>query len=145
MKYFLISLALLCAVASQSSPEPSKPVESALAVVHIYRANQFTAKLRSPAVYCNEAPLAKMQNGRYFTIKLLPGRYAFRSEDKGVGIQINAEAGKEYFVRVEMALGSFKGTQQVAEVSKEQGESELRVLKPIDRDRVIDKERVLLE
>lgn len=116
--------------------------DTATATVFVYRANQFTAKLKSPKVFCNEAALAKMQNGRFFIVKLPAGKYAFRSEDKGVGIQLTAEAGKEYFVRVEMAMGNWKGTQQVTEVSPAQAQKEMATLKPIDEKNVIDGERV---
>ena len=139
VRTFLVLLALTCSAFSQSATDSEK------ATIYIYRANQFVAKLKSPTVYCDESALAKMQNGRFFKIKLSPGRYAFRSEDKGVGIQLQPEAGKEYFIRIEMAVGTLKATQQVVEVSSEQGLSEIRRLKPIDRNKIIDQEKVLLE
>ena len=128
-------LLLLCGICvAQDAPKP--------ATVYVYRANQFTAKLKSPTVFCNETPLAKMQNGRFFIVGLAPGKYAFRSEDKGVGIQLSAEAGKEYFVRVEMAMGQWKGTQQVTEVSADQAQKEIAGLKSIDENKIIDRDRV---
>lgn len=86
-----------------------------------------------------------MQDGRYFAVKLPAGKYAIRSEDKGVGITLNTEDGKEYFVRIEMALGGFKSTQQVTEVSRKQWESELPGLKPLDAKNVIDNKLVFIK
>lgn len=129
MKILALVLAMMCI--AQDAPAPS-------AIIYVYRANQFTAKLKSPVVWCDDVAVAKMQNGRYFSIKLPAGKHGFHSEDKGVGIQVITESGKKYFVRIEMAMGQWKGTQQVTEVSELQAQREMAGMKPIDRDKVLD-------
>jgi hypothetical protein len=129
------------ATTTQPATQPEK------AKVYFYRYKQYAGSALSPSVYCDEAELARMENGRYFTVKLAPGKHTFRSNDKQSGAEVDLKPGQEYFLRVELVAGFMKGHGRVVAVVPEQARFELKAknLKPLDADKVTDKERVSIE
>ena len=117
------------------------------ATVYVYRYKQFVGSALAPSVYCDEVQLARMENGRYFTVSLDPGKHVFHSNDKQSGIELELKPGQEYFVRVELVAGAMKGHGRLVLVAPEQGKYELSSskLKPLDANKVEDKARVSVE
>lgn len=146
---FLLSIVSLPAMAQESSQTASTQPGSSpsKASVYIYRYKQFVGSALAPSVYCDETQLARMENGRYFTVRLDPGSHTFRSNDTQSGIALDLKAGQEYFVRVEIATGLLKGHGRLILTSPEQGRYELQSskLKPLDGDKVTDKAHVSVE
>lgn len=129
-------------------PAPAAPAgDQAPAKVYIYRYKQFVGGALTPSVYCDEAQLARMDNGRYFTATLAPGKHTFRSNDKQSGMEWDLKPGTEYFLRIEIATGFMKGHGRVVAVPREQASYELKSdkLKPLDVGKVVDRGRVSIE
>ena len=114
------------------------------ASVYVYRYKQFVGSALSPSVYCDEVQLARMENGRYFSVTLDPGQHTFRSNDSQSGVQLDLKPGQEYFIRVEIAAGMMKGHGRLILTAAEQGRYELQSskLKPLDANKVTDQSRV---
>ncbi len=114
------------------------------ASVYIYRYKQFVGSALAPSVYCDEVQLARMENGRYFSVPLDPGQHTFRSNDSQSGVQLELKPGEEYFIRVEIAAGMMKGHGRLILTAPEQGRYELQSnkLKPLDASKVVDTARV---
>jgi Protein of unknown function (DUF2846) len=145
---FLILVTGGIALAQQPASTPStSDTKESKATVHIYRYKQFVGGALEPSVYCDEVQLARMDNGRYFAAMVDPGKHTFRSNDTQSGIELDAKAGQEYFIRVEIATGFAKGHGRLILMSPEQGSYELKSkkLKPLDASKVMDKARVSLE
>jgi hypothetical protein len=129
------------AASAQESAAGSQTTDakSSKATVYVYRYKQFVGSVLAPSVWCDETELARMENGRYFTVTLDPGRHNFRSNDKQSGIELDAKAGQEYFVRVEIAAGMMKGHGRLILVAPEQGGYELKSkLRPLDSNKVVN-------
>ncbi len=102
----VIWLTGLPALAQQPAAAPSTAdAKPSVATVYVYRYKQFVGSALAPSVWCDETELARMENGRYFTVKLDPAKHNFRSNDKQSGLELDMKAGQEYFVRVEIATG----------------------------------------
>ena len=145
---FFISLTSVLAMAQQpAGTSNAGDAKESKAMVHIYRYKQFVGGALEPSVYCDEVQLARMDNGRYFAAVVDPGKHTFRSNDTQSGIELDAKAGQEYFIRVEIATGFAKGHGRLILMSPEQGSYELKSkkLKPLDASKVMDKARVSLE
>jgi Protein of unknown function (DUF2846) len=142
MKVLVFSLLLTGLLAF--AQEPATPAaaaagsNSAKATVYVYRYKQFVGSALEPSVYCDDIQLARMSNGRYFTVKVDPGKHTFHSNDKQSGIELDAKAGQEYFIRVEIAAGMMKGHGRLILMSPEQASYELKSdkLKPLDPSKV---------
>src|SRR6201987_6494704 len=120
---------------------------SAKATVYVYRYKQFVGAALAPSVYCDDVELARMENGRYFMATLEPGKHPFRSNDPQSGVVLETKPGEQYYLRVEIAAGMMKGHGRLVLMSREQASYELvsTKLKPLDANKVADKERVSLE
>jgi hypothetical protein len=143
-----ITLLSLFAVAQESTgTAQATDTSDTKATVYVYRYKQFAGSALTPSVYCDEAQLAKMENGRYFTVRLEPGKHVFHSNDKQSGIELDAKAGQQYFIRLEIAAGMMKGHGRLILTPTEQGGYEMQSskLKPLDADKVVDATRVSTE
>lgn len=148
----LLSAMLLTALLAAAQEPANTPTSAAdgkasKATVYVYRYKQFTGSALAPSIFCDGKQLARMENGRYFTAKLEPGKHSFTSNDKQSGIDLDLKAGEEYFVRVEIATGFAKGHGRLVLVPREQGSYERKSdkLKPLDVDKVTDKEVVSVD
>lgn len=128
-------------VSSQETGENSAAKKSDKATVYVYRYKRFTGSALEPSVFCDDVQLARIDNGRYFAMKLEPGKHTFRSTDQQAGIMIDAQAGRYYFVRVDLIPGFFKGKGSVQLIQPEQGNYEIQKLKPLGADKFKDKSK----
>jgi len=121
-------------ITSAVAGKPSK------ATVYFYRYKQFVGSALEPSVYCDDEQLARMTNGRYFTVQVDPGKHTFHSNDKQSGMELDLKAGQEYFIRLEIAPGAMKGHGRLILMSPEQAGYELKSgrLKPLDASKVAD-------
>ncbi len=150
--YLRLAVMVLTTIVSVAQETPSASPSSAdgkneQATVYVYRYKQFVGGALEPSVYCDEVQLARMDNGRYFAVKVDPGKHTFRSNDAQSGMEIEAKAGQQYFLRVEIATGFMKGHGRLIMTAPEQGRYELNSskLKPLDANKVMDKSRVSVE
>ncbi|MBV8050953.1 MAG: DUF2846 domain-containing protein [Acidobacteriaceae bacterium] len=142
---FLLVLSTCFAVAQeQGNGSPTTDVQASSAVVHFYRYKQFVGSALAPSVFCDGVQLARMENGRYFTAKVAPGKHTLTSNDQQSGIELDAKAGEEYFVRIEIAAGVMKGHGRLILMSHEQGSYEMKSdkLKPLEANKIADKTTV---
>lgn len=102
-------------------------------IVHIYRYKLNQGKAVHPMVSCDTFALAKIQNGRVYTLKVSAERHEFTVGDSPNGINVDVQPGKEYYVRIDFnpnapfATGGFPVL-----VSADQGSKEVQKLKPLD-------------
>lgn len=147
--FWLAMLAMLSvsAVIAAGQENSSTTVSAAKSTVYVYRYKQFVGSALAPSVYCDDVELARMENGRYFMATLEPGKHTFRSNDPQSGVVLETKPGEQYYLRVEIAAGMMKGHGRLVLMSREQASYELvsTKLKPLDANKVADKERVSLE
>jgi hypothetical protein len=128
--------------ATTTPPQASQPTDSP-ATIYIYRYKQFVGSALTPSVYCDDGELARMENGRFFVAKFSAGEHIFHSNDKQAGIDLDLKPGQDYYIRLEIATGAWKGHGRLILVAPEQGSYEIKNLKPLDRDKVKDSEHVV--
>jgi Protein of unknown function (DUF2846) len=132
----------LAAIAQEPAADSQKTTDAKPSkdTVYIYRYKQFVGSALAPSVYCDETELARAENGRYFAVKLDPGKHNFRSNDKQSGTELDVKAGQEYFLRVEIATGFAKGHGRLVLMPAEQGGYELKSskVKPLDANKVVN-------
>lgn len=122
------------------------PGPAAKAQVYVYRTSKFSGPPpNSPSVFCDEHELARMQNGRYFSIRLDAGKHSFRSTDDQAATDIEVKDGQTYYIRGEVIPVKLRPRGHLTLVPVEQGHSEARELKPLGSNMVKDGGRVILE
>jgi hypothetical protein len=119
--------------AEKTSPNPK-------ALVYVLRDREMNGAMVKRSVYCDEVELAKIQNGRYFLAKVDPGHHVFRSTEKESGVEMDLKSGQKYFLRVEIVYG---GGGRMSVVAPEQGPYEVKKLKPIDANKIVNTQMVV--
>lgn len=103
-------------------------------LVHIYRYKLTTGKAAHPTVSCDAFPVARIQNGRVYTMTVSAGRHSFGTVDNAVGIDVDVEPGKEYYVRIDYPVNaSFAIRATPVLVPPGDGSQEIRKLQPLDK------------
>jgi hypothetical protein len=159
---FALALVLNCIAASfclgqepVASPtaEPAKPTSEAeapkatvsdKATIYFYRIKQFAGSALEPSVYCDDKELARMDNGRYFGVTLEPGKHTCRMGDKQTGFELDMKPGEEYYAKITIDTGFWKGRGRLSLLQKEQGAFEIKKVKPLGADKVKDRTLVTI-
>ena len=106
------------------------------ATVFIYRPDKWTGKALEPSVFVDETELARMDNGRYFAIKLKPGKHIVRMTDDKKGYAFDMGPGLTYFFRIGMEMGMWKGHGKITLDDRERAVKEIKKLKFIGPDKI---------
>ena len=77
-----------------------------------------------------------MDNGRYFAIRLKPGKYTIRLTDDEKGYTIDASPGQTYFFRIGVEWGMFKGHGTLRPDTRERAVEEIKKLKFLGQDKI---------
>ena len=124
--------------------EPAKPATNPNGIIYFYRIKQFAGSALEPSIYCDEKELARMDNGRYFGVTLAPGEHTCSMGDKQTGFVLDVKAGEQYYARVTIDTGFWKGRGRLTLMQKEQGAFELKKVKLLAVDKVKDRSFVTL-
>ncbi len=101
--------------------------------VHFYRYLMEVGKASHPIISCDAFPIARMQNGRVYTMKMTAGRHVIITSENPVGVEVHVEAGKEYFIRIDYsANASFAIRATPVVVPVDVGREETKKLRPLD-------------
>jgi hypothetical protein len=104
--------------------------------VYIYRPGKLVGKALEPSVFCDGVELARMDNGRFVTLRLTPGKHIIHMTDKKKGFELDMGPGQEYYFRVGIEMGMWKGQGKLMLEEKEKGEAEIKKLKPLDSSKI---------
>lgn len=137
-----MKLLLLAAAIQVAVPAPVPDVSAAKGKVHVYRYKQYNGRALEPSVYVNEVEVAKMDNGRFFTLELVPGKHMIRSNDRQSGVALDVKPGSEHYIRVDIAMGFMKGHGRLTLIMPEQGAVEVLKLAPLGDNKVRDRSYV---
>lgn len=146
----ILLLVVLTFAAVAQEPKPATPLEKPIAespashaLVYVYRHKQFAGSGLEPSVYLDETQVARMDNGRYFVVKVQPGKHTIRSNDKQSGIEADFAAGKSYYIKVEIVAGFMKGHGRLLLMQPEQATYEVKKLEPLGAEKIVNKELVI--
>jgi len=121
----------IASVTNSTTTSEAVPGTFAVANLYFYRHRRYEGAALKPSVYVDDKELARMDNGRFFVARLEPGKHSIRSNDKSSGVDIDMKAGTDYYVRVDMQTGFWKGHGRLTLVMPEQGSYEVKQTKPL--------------
>jgi Flp pilus assembly protein TadD len=107
-------------------------------VVHVFRPNRFLGFAGNITLSVDGRPLAKVSNGRYFTLRLKEGTHTF-SGDHVTTMNVAVEANHDYYLSIDLGMFGIYLTPTAAS----KGQSEISKLKPLEADRIYDREEVV--
>ena len=131
-KRFKLDGSTLVAVAN----ETHTPTNSEDATVFIYRPKKMMGGALEPSVFVDETELARMDNGRYFAIKVKPGKHIIRITSDKKGYAIDMGPGQKYFFRIGIEAGMWKGQGKITLDEPDRAIAEIKKLKFLDQDKI---------
>lgn len=106
------------------------------ATVYIYRPKKMVGGALEPSVFVDDIELARMDNGRYFAIKVKPGKHLIRLTDDKKGYAIDMGAGQTYYFRVGIEAGVWKGQGKITLDEEKRAVPEIKKLQFIGQDKI---------
>jgi hypothetical protein len=109
------------------------PAQTAPGTVHIYRIRGEIATRTRTTVSCDNFPVARIENGHVFTMRMSVGRHVVGTSDRPLGFFIDVASGGEYFVRIDYPVNASLPTGAAPVlVPNDEGRMEITKLKPLD-------------
>jgi hypothetical protein len=154
MRKFILIAGLLVSMAfafialgqeSQSSDKLESPKLKNKSLVYVYSYKHIKTLGRvAPPVYLDGKVLANLDGVRFFIVQLEPGNHTFHLKDKKRGgIEMEFKAGEIYYIRMDMREGTTVGPAGLAIMPRENGEFDIKQMKPIDEGDIKDHEKVI--
>lgn len=131
-KHFRVDGSTLVAVI----PDTPVAVNTADAIVYIYRPGKYAGKALEPSVFVDDTELARMDNGRYFALKLKPGKHIIHMTDDKKGYAIDMGPGQTYYFRIGIEMGMWKGHGKITLDDADRAIKEIRKIKFIGQDKI---------
>ena len=131
-KHFRVEGSSLVAIAT----ETANPPNTADATVFIYRPSKMMGKALEPSVFVDDTELARMDNGRYFALKVKPGKHIIHMTDDQKGYAIDMGPGQTYFFRIGIEMGMMKGHGKITLDEADRAGAEIKKLKFIGKDKI---------
>jgi len=113
-----------------------RTVSSEPATVFIYRPKKWVGRGLEPSVFVDKTELARMDNGRFFALKLKPGKHIIHMTDDEKGYAIEMGPGETYFFRIGLEAGVWKGQGKITLDDRERALKEIKKLKFIGKDKI---------
>jgi hypothetical protein len=97
-----------------------------------------------PSVFADKVELARMDNGRWFMIKLSPGKHLIHLTEEEKGYEFNVAAGQTYYFRIGIEAGMWKGHGKILLEANDKGAAEVAKAQPLGADKIKAKDRVIV-
>jgi hypothetical protein len=131
-----------CVVIRGVAAHGQRPDADAKAIVYVFRERLSTGMALKPSIFCDDVELARIQNGRYFRVRLESGHHVFRSTGKEAPLDLNARTGGVYYIQAEIIPGGLKGHARLTLLPPGGQPYTIRELRALDADLVKDRGRV---
>jgi len=131
-KHFRVDGGNLVAVA------PATPIvaDTTEATVYIYRPSKMAGKALEPSVFVDDTELARMDNGRYFALKLKPGKHIIHMTEDKKGYAVDMGPGQTYYFRIGIEMGMWKGHGKITLDDADRAIKEIKKIKFIGQDKI---------
>jgi hypothetical protein len=142
MKAIMVGV-LLFTLMPQDSPsaQASPDDQPGTATVYIYKTWHAATLWRAAfAVYLDDKMIVRLDRGIYCVVHVTPGTHQLRTKDKkSGGLEINFEAGKIYYVRMQTDTGAQVTHPRLSIPSPEESNFDLKQMQPVASGDIKDK------
>lgn len=130
LSFLALAFALFCPIAHTQHAAATP----ATATIVFYRLREAYGALLKPSIFCDQKQVARMRNGRFFSITVPVGSHTITSTLPGSGSIIDAKPGEIYYIRLEISKPAMfhGGRGAVTQVEPGQGKFESAQLKPAE-------------
>jgi len=123
--------------------ETPAAANSAESIVYIYRPSKLVGKALEPSVFVDDIELARMDNGRYFVLRLPPGKHLVHMTKEKKGFAVDMGPGQTFYFHVGIEAGMWKGEGKLTMEDAEKALPEIRKIKYMGKEKIKDHTVVL--
>lgn len=127
---------------TQSEQKPAEASAATEATIYVYRLPALGGKFNKPSIYLDEKDVARIENGRFFMLRVGPGQHVVRSGDRNSAVTLEVKAGQTYYIRVTFEPAQFGARAVTMIMPPEQGWSEMGQTESTDPKYIKDHELV---
>ena len=109
-----------------ASPSVAAEVPSDKALVTVYRKKRIVGLALHTSVYLDGVEVAELENGAYVRLAVGPGPHALYADEEKDTIKVELEPAREYFFRMELVPGLWKGNGVLKPVDEKTGSTEFK-------------------
>lgn len=141
-------LILVCALFAgtvYAQTQPAKTEKPAIVYFYSLATTTTLGRVKKP-VFLDDREIAEIRPARYFIVLLDAGKHSFRLRNKKFGgIEMDFEAGKTYFLRMDWETDGKLTPKGISKVEPESGAYDIKQLRPVGKENIKDKKIVFLE
>jgi len=116
------------------------------ATLVLYRPKRFMGSGLTPSVYVDGKQVARLDNGRFFSVKVDPGKHVVESSMKShAGLELDLKPREVTYLEMVILAGNWRGGGRLIPTPAEDAKVAMKKLKPLDSQWVVDKEHVAFE
>lgn len=131
-----ITIAVLSLLAFSSplfAQQPALAPNNATSIV-FFREGHYVGRALKPSVYIDGKQVARLQNGRWFSIPVEPGKHEVSSSAKHeAATVIEVSPGQTSYVQMIIAAGNWRGGGRLLQVDSAEAQNTIAKLKPSDQ------------
>jgi hypothetical protein len=121
-----------------------KSTSDRTATIVFYRPKRFYGSGLTPSVYVNGEQVARLDNGRFFVLPVVPGNFKIESSMKHDPLDIDLAAGKVQYLEMVILSGNWRGGGRFIPTSSSDGRDAIKKLKPLDKHWVMSEQVTFL-
>lgn len=126
-------LSLLALSAPLFAQEPAQPATSTTSIT-FFREGHYVGRALKPSVYVDGKQVARLENGRWFSLPIAPGKHELSSSAKHeAATVINVSAGETDYVQMVITTGNWRGSGRLIQVDSAEAQQKIAKLKPLDQ------------
>ena len=136
MKRVILLFVLLLPVllfGQQNSTPPNQDGKGKTTAILFLREHHFTGSALKPSIFVDEKEVNRLSNGRWFLVKVEPGKHKLQSSAKNEPATIVEVApGETAYVQMVILMGNWRGGGRLLAVDPKEAQKQVAKLKPLD-------------
>ena len=136
MKRVILLLILLLPVllfGRQSSTSPNQDGKDKTTAILFFREHHFTGSALKPSIFVDDKEVNRLSNGRWFLVKVEPGKHKLQSSAKNEpATVVDVAPGETAYVQMVILMGNWRGGGRLLAVDPKEAQKQVAKLKPLD-------------
>jgi hypothetical protein len=113
------------------------PVLAQNGTVVIYRQGKYVGSALKPSIYVDGSQVARLNNGRYVSLQLAPGKHNLESSmKKAAPLEIDVKPNETLYLEMVILTRTWRGGGRLIPVGEDEAKTALLKLKPVDEKQI---------
>jgi len=117
----------------QNSTAPEQNGKDKTTAILFFREHHFTGSALKPSIFVDDKEVNRLSNGRWFLLKVEPGKHRLQSSAKNEpATVVEVAPGETAYVQMVILTGNWRGGGRLLAVDSKEAQKQVAKLKPLD-------------